>query len=328
MIRVHPEDLKANFRQIASYLDFVDILSCKSALNSILNEAIEDLLATFVTSLLHRWTEDPLGLRGIMHENRAVISGSSAVWLLDRFPSQWEPNDLDIYTPFSRARPFIEYFTSQGYNLFSQSKTKIQNPYNDDEEHRIIDLATVFKMERGHRRIDILESMTESAVRPISDFHTTLVMNYISAGTIHILYPRLFFEKKVFLNRAKYTSSNDYIEKYRKRGFEICGGNQVETKLLGGTCPYIERTSKDKHSTTLKISALSGENADRIIPSDNLPVLKWKFTNWDAHRSCNQDLCVVEQFVDAVCCNPIIEAMIKQACNTTYVGGLVPISAY
>ncbi|KIK22943.1 hypothetical protein PISMIDRAFT_47531, partial [Pisolithus microcarpus 441] len=52
-------------------------------------------------------------------------------------------------------------------------------------------VASVIVISNGHTKIDIIISQTSAAISPIFQFHSTAVMNFVSADTIFCCYPNL-----------------------------------------------------------------------------------------------------------------------------------------
>ncbi|KAG8944015.1 hypothetical protein FRC04_002404 [Tulasnella sp. 424] len=98
--------------------------------------------------------------------------------------------------------------------------------------------------------IDIVEGTdSTSPIVPITRFHTTFVMNFISSSTITLFYPRLTFAMEGVLNeRIDITrpKQQHWMEKYRARGFKIITTPNTMKTSCGSACRSIWRTTEDK----------------------------------------------------------------------------------
>lgn len=115
--------------------------------------------------------------------------------------------------------------------------------------------------------IDVIESSRASFLPPITKFHSTLVMNYISADSVVVLYPSLTFRRKGVLQYREgssiedyeqstiqhFTSTTptpgatakrkkgDYVEKYTARGFALYSRTAELQRPCGAACPALIR---------------------------------------------------------------------------------------
>ncbi|KIK11917.1 hypothetical protein PISMIDRAFT_66221, partial [Pisolithus microcarpus 441] len=115
----------------------------------------------------------------------AVISGSTALrLLLPEMGTPWRPTDLDIYVPRSTSMQMLRHLKSEGYKL-------VTDVPEDNHQYTNSDIASVMVVSNGRSKIDIIVSRTSAAISPIFQFHSTAVMNFISADTIFCCYPNL-----------------------------------------------------------------------------------------------------------------------------------------
>lgn len=119
----------------------------------------------------------------LMRKTWSVLSGSSVLWLLDGFPTRWTPKDLDVYCPLGSREYVVKFWKHEGYTVTYHGNVYV-NPEYPHRGRQMSSLRTITKLERGKQRIDVLESRSSSAVEPIHFFHSTVVMNFISADFI------------------------------------------------------------------------------------------------------------------------------------------------
>ncbi|KAI6009168.1 hypothetical protein BKA83DRAFT_4070863 [Pisolithus microcarpus] len=156
----------------------------------------------------------------ILHTCDAVISGSTALHtLLPKLDTPWTPADLDIYVPQSTSTQLLNRIMAEGYSIVTDEQ-QLQMRYTHSHMHRVVVLSN------GERNIDIVVSVTSVALSPIFHFHSTAVMNFVSADTIYCSYPRLTFRHLSLVNASVlYYGGHmddivDTMRKYMGRGFE------------------------------------------------------------------------------------------------------------
>ncbi|KAI6120915.1 hypothetical protein EDD16DRAFT_1444366, partial [Pisolithus croceorrhizus] len=148
----------------------------------------------------------------------AVISGSTALhFLLPRLGTPWTPSDLDLYVPQITSVLMLSRLMAQDYRLMTEG--------DDDEPYTPSDEVHVVHLTNGLRRIDVVVSGTASALSPIFHFHSTAVMNFVSADTVFCCYPRLTLRHLSLVNAGALCNGEDTddlsraVQKYTARGF-------------------------------------------------------------------------------------------------------------
>ncbi|KIK18417.1 hypothetical protein PISMIDRAFT_37793, partial [Pisolithus microcarpus 441] len=130
----------------------------------------------------------------IMRSCDAVISGSTALHLLlPEHGTPWTPNNLDLYVPLRTCAVLLERLRSQGFAITSQHPTNVAH-YSYSHVHEVVVVC------KGQRKIDVVISKTTTALSPIFQFHSTAVMNFVSADTIFCSYPRLTLQQLSMVN--------------------------------------------------------------------------------------------------------------------------------
>ncbi|KDR73758.1 hypothetical protein GALMADRAFT_212562 [Galerina marginata CBS 339.88] len=104
-----------------------------------------------------------------MKLSRAVLSGSAVLPLFSA--KEFEPADLDFYTPNSSLQPLRQLVLARGYN---------ERIIGDYAAFPSSSVSQVYKFKRENKALHIVVSNTESALQPILQFDLTLVMNYIA----------------------------------------------------------------------------------------------------------------------------------------------------
>lgn len=158
----------------------------------------------------------------IMRKHNIIIGGGTALQFMDPC---FISNDLDLLVAcpkddrlqsLATLKSFIESF---GYEHVPYSEDHV-NEY--DGEH----MVQMFHNSDTGRKIDIIVVLdTTSPTSAIFRFHSTIVMNYITADGLYVAYP-LLLEKRLFLLNFEGSFSRPWpskmqrvLDKYCDRGF-------------------------------------------------------------------------------------------------------------
>ena len=288
------------FDRIASHVSIPTVVSLSrtntvliNKLPSHLRRSFEDLLKSRISA--HRVA----AFCSLLLETRAVISGSTALHFVLR-DSHWSPGDFDLYAPFGTGYSVVRWLVvNEGYRIVSDGSWNfkfrpatiplpagpchwlmdlgLDNPlpatssysrrskshYGSSDSHiyRVYKLAS-----KTNTFIDVIESSKPSFLPPITKFHSTLVMNYLTPKSLVVLYPHLTFRREAILQdrnasttsynrRAPTQTSNpqtggrtkkDYVEKYQARGFTFYSNPAGLRRPCGAACPEKRRKVGDQ----------------------------------------------------------------------------------
>ncbi|TFK86995.1 hypothetical protein K466DRAFT_452867, partial [Polyporus arcularius HHB13444] len=150
----------------------------------------------------------------------SVISGSASLNFLRRDTAvNWDAQDLDIYTPFTSALRLLLYLVVvEGYNVDAINRPS----YHSDSKgfHR------VYHLSKNGRSIDVIQSVTPSALHPLPFFWGSHVVTFLGADMYCLPYPRLTLQSKGVLNPIALIALEyppprtiDCIAKYQLRGY-------------------------------------------------------------------------------------------------------------
>jgi hypothetical protein len=178
----------------------------------------------------------------------SVISGSVALSLLH--PDAFQPNDIDFLVPKHNQIIVSAYLQTVGYRRL-----------NEETAQYIcgsISIIFVFKHEVTGEIANLIVSETSSPLQPIIEFHSTIIMNFISWYGIVSLYPELTM-RKIGYENVQENLPRRYLQKYLDRGFTIkkhyeeCISNDQENHICGvdPNCPHAMRSLHDKHASFL-----------------------------------------------------------------------------
>ncbi|KAG1890320.1 hypothetical protein F4604DRAFT_1567969, partial [Suillus subluteus] len=101
---------------------------------------------------------------------------------------------------------------------------KVLNHFKDDEEYTVTNtvkwrrdydgsaISRVHKLEKDDKMADIIITDWASAIIPILQYHSTVVMNYMTARTFVSLYPEWTKENKSLVNPAVYMGEKSNLQ--------------------------------------------------------------------------------------------------------------------
>ncbi|KAG6876164.1 hypothetical protein C0992_000621 [Termitomyces sp. T32_za158] len=155
----------------------------------------------------------------LLASTNSVISGSFVLSLL--LPErEFIPTDLDIYVPNEYRAVVINTFVqTHGYFV---DPDPVSNGYIENDA-----VDTIVRLRRENRIIDVVVAKGANALGPITQFHSTPVMNFMSATEIVCAYPELTLRHCGLINRGRVRAqaTNEYLvaalSKYRRRGFDL-----------------------------------------------------------------------------------------------------------
>lgn len=171
-----------------------------------------DVLGTFV--------EDVDGLLSLLERTGTIISGSSALHLVQAKAGSVGLRDMDIYATLKFEDEVMDYLqAAEGYKVISKGGRK--KGYDTSAVQKVSELN------KEGKKIDIIITDWPNATMPILQCHSTAVMNYITAHSLVCLYPQWTKEKKSLVNPRMYLEDGTNVRgvmalmKYVRRGFQV-----------------------------------------------------------------------------------------------------------
>ncbi|GJF00757.1 hypothetical protein PsYK624_170580 [Phanerochaete sordida] len=212
----------------------------------------EEALSRWWTSTLSA-IGDPAEIRRVMRDTGAVLSGSRAVRFLDR-ESSFDCSDWDFYTTEAGYDTFCSFVREQlgGVEVSRVVGARPSRPFDGTS-------ATANSTELKERRkfvtpngsMDVMCSKTASALSPLTVFHSTVVMNYLTADGFCLAYPMPFFKR---FNIRGHDADDRCVAKYRRRGFTVAepellfaAGSTEHACLPWGLCTRHVRAFGDRY---------------------------------------------------------------------------------
>ncbi|KJA13033.1 hypothetical protein HYPSUDRAFT_209881 [Hypholoma sublateritium FD-334 SS-4] len=154
-------------------------------------------------------------LRNILKLSGALISGSCA--LLPLHPDLFTPNDIDFYVD-NTAKHFIlrKFLAENRYALILEHTSLMQPAYPQQLVHHV----KLHHNKEHNKVVQIICSKKNAAANAIIDFHSTVVMNFISADGLVSLYPNETLSGHGI--RLQSTANAEMaFNKYTARGFVL-----------------------------------------------------------------------------------------------------------
>ncbi|KAK7037916.1 hypothetical protein R3P38DRAFT_2515719, partial [Favolaschia claudopus] len=172
----------------------------------------------------------------------------------------FKPNDLDIY-----AFDFDEDRTLDLLKNSFQFATvhKSDNPYQD-----IAGIARTHWLKKGPHVINLMVMTSGNAAAAIFQFHSTIVMNYISGWGVFCAYPELTMSGKSIANPSALASERERkraiycFDKYGERGIDHRGtlsDHKAWSSHACGvdpSCPTTLRALHDSHSLFIPFASV------------------------------------------------------------------------
>ena len=215
--------------------------------------------------VLSKFTPDPEGLRGMMRDTGAVISGSTALWFLTREPERWVPEDLDIITGRDKFREVVEYVKGM---LKDPRVTTLTHKSNHDY-YPVAAYEGRVQIEAGAIRIEVLQARVQSPFYAIPFYWSTHLMNAIAADAVVCGYPELTLRKVGIMRHnddfSIFGPTEATYKKYTRRGFKLYDDGRRVVDTTGGCRGYIGCGQRDR---------IFGDGWTMVIPTGQQTVME------------------------------------------------------
>ncbi|KAG1812784.1 uncharacterized protein BJ212DRAFT_1199556, partial [Suillus subaureus] len=158
----------------------------------------------------------------LLQSTGAVISGSSALNIVQAKQGAVNINDLDVYTTLPKFEQLLNFFEeSEGYKVTDHFCHPPPGPYNNTG------IAKLIRLQKRTQKVDIIVTNLTLAAAPIFQFHSTVIMNFISAECIFCAYPMWtlnmagLIHPRMYKQDATNLTTISGLAKYMKRGFSL-----------------------------------------------------------------------------------------------------------
>ncbi|KAG2739183.1 hypothetical protein P692DRAFT_20756458 [Suillus brevipes Sb2] len=181
---------------------------------------ITDYVANRRNNLFKKYIADiPIFIQ-LLEFTGSVVSGSTALNLFMPKSQEFATHDIDLYATEKYEHVVVEYLKrEEGYTV--AHKISSNRGYDSSA------IAKIYKLENGEKHMDIIITHWTCAIAPILQFHSTVVMNYITANSIVSMYSGWTCQRKGFIHPRLYMEGKtnprtvDALMKYTGRSFKL-----------------------------------------------------------------------------------------------------------
>jgi hypothetical protein len=235
-----------------------------------------------------------------MRNHNCVVSGSSVLWLIEGFSTHWHPHDLDVYVPEGKVDTVVQYFLQMGY-IVDACHTGLHKYFLDGY------LSSVTKLKNTSMdvAVDILESASDQAVMPVLYFHSTIVMNWMDADHLALLYPATTLAKVGVVQDDVDSYDDGWIAKYQDRGYRLCHETTVVPRFVINSIHTLHQYLGHRRCLVVGITGQSDRCAamNSFIGLEDLYHLQNRFLiDPSYHRYCGSDTCELTEAEKHVLC--------------------------
>ncbi|KAJ6509632.1 hypothetical protein DFH09DRAFT_1334137 [Mycena vulgaris] len=201
-----------------------------------------------VLAVLATFDTDPALILALLRTTRGIVSGSAALLMVADV--DFNPGDIDIYVPTSQIDTALAL--AEKRLGFKPVPFRVQGYAASQTVNR------VFYLIKGSKHMNIMVVRGEDPTVAIFQFHSTAVMNYLTAYGLYCAYPSLTKSKLSVANVSTLIGESgrrDRIEacfdKYRRRGILVENdvtkfpGHEIHNCFVDAECPHTVRSTID-----------------------------------------------------------------------------------
>lgn len=138
-------------------------------------------------------------------------------------------------------------------------------------------------------KIDVLESLNDNPIRPITLFHSTFVQNYLSSDALVVFHPKFTLVCEGYPGSQRVVRP-DIIQRYRRRGFRFFKDNSHWLEPCGRLCPLKVICADDRKNvlvTSVRVGGGERDAQQRL----KLPEYLHSHVKWQTERLCRNANC-------------------------------------
>ncbi|KAG6915534.1 hypothetical protein DXG01_011031 [Tephrocybe rancida] len=221
----------------------------------------------------------------VLESTGSVVSGSTILAILN--PWTFKPNDLDLYVPHSAVNKVITLFVDNyGVTIFSPKDVQ------GTDYGSLPDVQDVVTLRKDSIHINIIVSRSDNPLLPIFNFHSTVVMNFMTSTSIFCAYPELTFDYRNLVNMnivGTWGGLGDKVEgtiaKYIRRGYDfsafVTDWPEFNTHLCGShpACPSTLRFVTDGHGFQYWLHGMTDHEIGNVHDIEGEIKFGWKLDN-------------------------------------------------
>ena len=247
----------------------------------------------------------------MIDDTHSVVSGSTALAVCmhgtDRAGDWMDTRDLDIFTPLARKDIVVNYIvTNLDYKVHESTLSTVFGGPGFPEEHnefpegtasytqmtRESEIRSVTRLIGADgQRIDIMESASDSALLPVTQFPLTHLINFITGTSLVVCFPwqTLVHRQSVRNPDAWLDEGKDLQIRYIQRGWPIVDfDHSAECDNLGHKCPHILRSTEDQHSLAFHFKLPAGEKSRRTVSYSPETIWLWGYEQLQTYSAVAQ----------------------------------------
>ncbi|KAG2121283.1 hypothetical protein DEU56DRAFT_760764 [Suillus clintonianus] len=271
-------------RSVLEELSLPDLMSfAKTRMEN--NEGVKEYMDEHHRALFNRFVDDVGAFINLVERTRSVILGSSTLHLFQAKSDALGLQDLDVCAMQEFEEAMMSHFKDiEEYELMNTVVRKTE--YDSSAIMKIVKLA------KGKKKIDVIITDWASATIPILQYHSTAVMNYMTAHTLISLYPTWTADKKSLVNPAIYMDDRtnlhtvNVLMKYAHPVFHI---NAEPFHLGTHKCrrnayyPGTTRNTIDENTLHWEFSPMNMIGQTKIA-CDKMAVILWRLGGDDCEE--------------------------------------------
>lgn len=272
-------EVQTNIMEQMALPDLIDFASTRRENK----DGIAHYIAMRRIKLFWRFVVDADAFINLLDRTGSVVSGSCALTLLQAEREAIVGCDMDVYTTEKFETEVLDHFKErEGYKCMEEVKKKTE--YDSSA------ILKMHKLQNEDMEVDIIVTDWKCALAPVVQFHSTAVMNYITARSIVCLYPRWTTANKSLVNPRMYLENLTHLRtlhvlmKYRRRGFRVSadpfhlGEHMCEredgSRSKGGYCPHAMRSTVDDDVLRWDFGPMK-TLGDTTITCQDMPIMMW-----------------------------------------------------
>lgn len=243
-----------------------------------------------LTHLLERFVSDAQGFRSMMRARDCVISGSAALWFFDR-TANWQPGDLDVYTPHGQWEDVVTYLERNENGVVQRPPPSVAHLHFDYSANHGIAAVAHVTTPRGV--IDVIQSQNENPLWPVAYFWTDLLKNVLGADqAVCASWSLLAAKRGILVPRTLSDKECVVVAKYVERGYSFALSPQdwlqpSDERCVWSLCPHRVRTFSDDRALKITYDILQPDkNTDVVEAVQGVVAVGWKLAGAKCSTQC------------------------------------------
>lgn len=245
-----PVELHFRIMEYSSLPDLEMLAAANTFFRSLVQQHVPQRMAT----LFNFFEIDPLQMLDVLNRTRSVVSGSAALVVLN--PWSFTPNDIDIYVSATRSTLLIELLAARFEYFVDTTINTARAGYPP-----LSGITAIHTLKNSRHVVQVIVTLSDNAVNALFRFHSTTVMNFVSAHGVYSAYPVLTSQQRGLRNHYELSRNGQSdeaikscLDKYEQRGYEIMPDlsrwPEFDSHVCRstGSCPSTKRYVDDRYA--------------------------------------------------------------------------------